>query len=234
MQEILTTHLALAVFFIYSSEFCLKFQKNFTKGSSFRSFMPERNGRRLHETKPFSYPLNVFSFVFSFLMCRAVFAKRFSAATKNSSVNTATLKETYQCFFGVLSKAVTDILNGLTLVVRFGFCSASSLMRLRTRFAGLNLNNQSGKQNYYFLDTSNLQRNFQILLVANPGVTWVNVCLVCAAGLSEPPPHYSLFCGQIQTPSQSLWEKYNFRDPNIVTFFLCIYFIKPLNQVTLK
>ena len=29
-------------------------------------------------------------------------------------------------------------------------------------------------------------------------VTWVNFCWVRAAGLSEPPPHYSLFCGQLQ------------------------------------
>ena len=29
------------------------------------------------------------------------------------------------------------------------------------------------------------------------GVTWVNFCWVCAVGLSEPLPHYSLFCGQL-------------------------------------
>ena len=29
------------------------------------------------------------------------------------------------------------------------------------------------------------------------GGTWVNVCWVCAAGLSEPLPHYSLFLGQL-------------------------------------
>ena len=29
------------------------------------------------------------------------------------------------------------------------------------------------------------------------GGTWVNFCWVCAAGLSEPQPHYSLFCGQL-------------------------------------
>ena len=29
------------------------------------------------------------------------------------------------------------------------------------------------------------------------GVTWVNFCWVCAAGLSEPLPHYSLFRGQL-------------------------------------
>ena len=27
--------------------------------------------------------------------------------------------------------------------------------------------------------------------------TWDNFCWVCAAGLSEPLPHYSLFCGQL-------------------------------------
>ena len=30
------------------------------------------------------------------------------------------------------------------------------------------------------------------------GRTWVNICWVCAAGLSEPfKPHYSLFCDQL-------------------------------------
>ena len=27
------------------------------------------------------------------------------------------------------------------------------------------------------------------------GGNWVNFCWVCAAGHSEPLPHYSLFCG---------------------------------------
>ena len=31
-------------------------------------------------------------------------------------------------------------------------------------------------------------------------VTWANICWVCAAGLSEPLPHYSLFCGHIIDP----------------------------------
>ena len=29
------------------------------------------------------------------------------------------------------------------------------------------------------------------------GATWVNFCRVCAAGLSEPLPHYSLFCDHL-------------------------------------
>ena len=29
------------------------------------------------------------------------------------------------------------------------------------------------------------------------GVIWVKFCWVCAAGFSEPLPHYSLFCGQL-------------------------------------
>ena len=33
------------------------------------------------------------------------------------------------------------------------------------------------------------------------GGTWVNFCWVCAAGLSEPLPHYNLFLGQLLTPS---------------------------------
>ena len=32
------------------------------------------------------------------------------------------------------------------------------------------------------------------------GVTWDNFCWVCAAGLSMPLLHYSLFCGQLKTP----------------------------------
>ena len=31
--------------------------------------------------------------------------------------------------------------------------------------------------------------------------TWVNFCWVRAADLSEPLPHYSLFCAQLQTSS---------------------------------
>ena len=33
------------------------------------------------------------------------------------------------------------------------------------------------------------------------GVTWANFCWVCASGLLEPLPHYSLFCGHIIDPS---------------------------------
>ena len=33
------------------------------------------------------------------------------------------------------------------------------------------------------------------------GGTWVRFCWVCAVGLSESPPHYSLFYDQLQTPS---------------------------------
>ena len=33
--------------------------------------------------------------------------------------------------------------------------------------------------------------------IARGGGTWDNFCWVCAAGLSEPLPHYSLFSGQL-------------------------------------
>ena len=55
------------------------------------------------------------------------------------------------------------------------------------------------------------------------GGTWINFCWVCAAGLPEPLPHYSLFCGKLQTPSQSLLGKYVIFA--IPTFYLCNYLI---------
>ena len=49
------------------------------------------------------------------------------------------------------------------------------------------------------------------------GVSWVNFCWVCAAGLSKPLPHYSLFCGNIIDPILvTLWEKSNFHNPTLV------------------
>ena len=39
--------------------------------------------------------------------------------------------------------------------------------------------------------------NSQMVVVGGGGGnTGANFCLVCAAGLSEPLPHYSLLCGQ--------------------------------------
>ena len=58
------------------------------------------------------------------------------------------------------------------------------------------------------------------------GATWVNFCWVCAAGLSEPLPHYSLFCGLIIDPILvTLGQIRNFHNPNLFTFCLCIYLI---------
>ena len=51
------------------------------------------------------------------------------------------------------------------------------------------------------------------------GVTWANFWWACAACLSEPLPHYSLFCGHIIDPILvTLGKKRNFRNPNLVTF----------------
>ena len=56
--------------------------------------------------------------------------------------------------------------------------------------------------------------------------TWTNFCWVCAAGLSEPLTHYSLFCGLIIDPILvSFGQISNFCDPNLVTFYLFIYLI---------
>ena len=56
----------------------------------------------------------------------------------------------------------------------------------------------------------------------SPRGTWVNFCWVCAAGLLEPLPHYSLLCDQlyliIYPILVTLGQIRNFRDPNLVTF----------------
>ena len=66
----------------------------------------------------------------------------------------------------------------------------------------------------------------KVRLCLGEGGTWVNFCWVFAAGLLEPLPHYSLFCGQLQTPILVTFGQIcNFRDPNVVTLYLCIYLI---------
>ena len=49
------------------------------------------------------------------------------------------------------------------------------------------------------------------------GDTWVNFCWVCAAGVSEPLPHFSLFFGQLYTPYLTDLGRCHFRDPDVVT-----------------
>ena len=52
------------------------------------------------------------------------------------------------------------------------------------------------------------------------GGTWVNFCRVCAAGLSEPLPHYSLFCGHLS----HLWANTSVcAIPTTSAFHLCTY-----------
>ena len=46
---------------------------------------------------------------------------------------------------------------------------------------------------HWLLNFSQLER----LGIPGGGRTWINFCWVCAAGLSEPLPHYSLFRGQL-------------------------------------
>ena len=46
--------------------------------------------------------------------------------------------------------------------------------------------------------------NSQLIKGYDTGGNWVNFCWVCAAGLSEPLPHYSSsFCGQLYRPHLS-------------------------------
>ena len=63
--------------------------------------------------------------------------------------------------------------------------------------------------------------------------TWVNFCSVCAAGLSEPLPHYSLFVGQLKIPSWSLLGKYAiFAIPFLSLFIYVSYPILNEERVT--
>ena len=50
---------------------------------------------------------------------------------------------------------------------------------------------------------------------------------MCRWALSEPLLHYSLFCGQLYIDPilVTFGQTCNFRDPNLVTFYLCIYLI---------
>ena len=50
------------------------------------------------------------------------------------------------------------------------------------------------------------ERKTHTFVTRSRGVTWVNFCRVCAAGLSEPLHHHSLFC---------VLGKCNLRDPNL-------------------
>ena len=61
---------------------------------------------------------------------------------------------------------------------------------------------------------------------AGGGGTWVNVCRVCAAGLSEPLSYYSLYRPHLS----HFLENVFFCDPNFVTFHLCIYLINEVSS----
>ena len=50
------------------------------------------------------------------------------------------------------------------------------------------------------------------------GVTWVNFCWVRASDLSEPLPHYSLFCGHILDPIFDTFGKKYFSQSQLSHF----------------
>ena len=55
------------------------------------------------------------------------------------------------------------------------------------------------------------------------GGTWVKFCWVCAAGLSEPLPHYSLFCGHFIDAEETSAEIDNETLMNCVQNYRCSY-----------
>ena len=77
--------------------------------------------------------------------------------------------------------------------------------------SGLNLGTVNFSQlsvRLYFDSSFNLENSKPRRGRGGGGSTWVNFCWVCAAGLSEPLPHFSLFCGQIIDPPilVTFWE----------------------------
>ena len=50
------------------------------------------------------------------------------------------------------------------------------------------------------------------------GASWVNFCWEYAAGLSEPLPHYSLFCGHIIDPILAILGKKQFSQSQLSHF----------------
>ena len=68
-----------------------------------------------------------------------------------------------------------------------------------------------------------------LILICLPGawgVDWVSFCWVCAAGISQRLPHYSLYYG---TNLKSLLGKCNSCNPNLFSYCLCIYLKKLFN-----
>ena len=61
-----------------------------------------------------------------------------------------------------------------------------------------------------------------IILFSREGDTWANFCWVCAAGLSVTLPNYSVCVDFILVTFGQICK---FRDPNLVTFYLCMYLI---------
>ena len=76
-------------------------------------------------------------------------------------------------------------------------------------------------------------------------VAWTGVCVWVWGGggvlglmfagyvplsFHSPYPIIVYFFFQLQTPAQSLFGKCNFRDPNLVTFYLCIYLINVVSR----
>ena len=63
------------------------------------------------------------------------------------------------------------------------------------------------------------------------GGTWVNACCVCAAGF--PYPILVYFVANYR-PHLSHFLECNFRDPNLVTFYLFIYLVNPLKRSSIN
>ena len=95
---------------------------------------------------------------------------------------------------------------------------------------------ESPKVGFFERRRQDLDDRAQLKRTLNPNVggaggTWVNACCVCAAGL--PYPILVYFVANYR-PHLSHFLECNFRDPNLVTFYLFIYLVNPLKRSSIN
>ena len=79
--------------------------------------------------------------------------------------------------------------------------SSSLRYRYRYKIRGNFVIHKAPNGTFVYIDNKEYKSTFSLTTYSQGegggGVPWVNFCWVCAAGLSEPLPNYSLFCGQL-------------------------------------
>ena len=69
-----------------------------------------------------------------------------------------------------------------------------------------------------------------VCILLSGGVLWLILLGMCRWPLRAPTPLQSILWPIIDPILVTFRQICNFRDPNLVTFYLCIYLINPLNR----